>query len=100
MSAQGEVVRRVREDGDLLLLSRQVHDRVSDDVYEIETIGKARRSHVADLHTDSIGTLLTSELLHHLGRELDTLNADPTRTERQCNPARTDGELERGTIAD
>ena len=84
---------RVREYSDLFLLGRQIHDRVGDHVDESETAGQARRSHVADRQRDCVGTSLASELLNHLMRELDAMDKDPSRTERQSNSARTKGKL-------
>ena len=61
--------------------------------------GQARRSHVADRYGDCVGTGLTSELFDHLRRELDAMYGDRPRTERQSNPARSNGKLQCNAIA-
>ena len=94
-----EVGGDVPEARDLLVLRRQVHDRVRDEVGERERPRDGRCREVADRDADLLRARLRAQARHHRLRELDPVHSDAARRERQRDPARADTELERGPAA-
>src|SRR5215210_1957570 len=87
----------VLEAGDLLVLRRQVVDRVEDEVRERERPVHSRGGEVADRDGNIGAAGLLPQLRHHLAREIDAVYLDAALPQRQCYAAGADAELERGT---
>ncbi len=94
--ARLEVRGDVLEARDLLVLRRQVHDRVEDEVGDRERPLDRGRGEVADRHADVLGARLRAQSRDHRLREVDPVHADSALRERQRDPAGADPELERG----
>src|SRR4051812_17978215 len=84
----------VHEASPLALLRDYVPDRVEDEVYESKRTFDAQRRHVADHDRDVVSTRLGAQLADHRVRELDAVDLDAARGQRQRYPSRADGELE------
>jgi hypothetical protein len=84
---------------DLLILCRQVADRVEDEVGERERSLDRACGEIADRHVDVLGTRLRAKSRYHRLREVDSVHADAAPRERQRDSARADPELERGAVA-
>src|SRR5919201_2011281 len=83
---------------DLLVLRRQVHDRVEDEVNERERVVHSRRREVADRHPDLLRARLFAQPRDHRLREVDAVNAHATLRERERDASGADPELERGSV--
>jgi hypothetical protein len=94
-----EVGSGVLEAGDLLVLRRQVPDRVEDEVGERERIVDARGREVADRHVDVVGPRLRAQPRDHRLRKVDPAHADTAPGQRQRDPTGADAELECGTVS-
>ena len=89
----------VLEAGDLLVLRRQVHDRVEDEVRERERPVDPGRGEVADRDADRLAAGLGSQSFDHRGREVDAVHANAALRQRQRDAPGADPELERGAVA-
>ena len=89
----------VLEAGDLLVLRRQVHDRVGDEIGDRERGFDRRRGEVADRHADPLRAGLRTQSRHHRLGQIDPVHRYAALRERQRDPSRADAELERGTAA-
>jgi hypothetical protein len=85
----------VLEARDLLVLRRQVHDRVEDAVGDRERRLDGRRGETADGHADLLVARLRPQPRDHRRREVDPVHASAAPRERQRDPAGADAELER-----
>ncbi len=97
--ARLEMRRGVLEARNLLVLRRQVHDRVEDEVREREGPVDSRRREVADRYLDVFTARLRPQLSDHRLRQVDAVHSDATLTERQRDAAGADAELERSAVA-
>ena len=86
--------RDIPEARNLLVLRRQVHDRVEDEVGERERVVDRRRRKVADRHADRVGAGLRLEPRNHCLREVDAMYPNPAGREGQRDAAGADTELE------
>src|SRR2546423_1221585 len=98
-AAGRELCGDVLEARDLRVLCRQVVDRVEDEVREREGLTRACRGEVADGDGDVLAARLRPELRDHVGREVDAVNANAARHERQRDATRADPEFEGRTVA-
>ena len=94
-----EVGGGIAEAGHLLVLRREVHDRVEHEVHEAVPTVDGRRREVADRHADVVGSRLRPELVDHGRGELDAVDGNAPRRERQRDPPGADTELERGPVS-
>ena len=86
----------VLEAANLLVLRKQVEERVEHDVHERIRAGDADLREVAHRHIDGVAPGLGPELLDHRRGEVDAVDANARSRERQRDPAGADRELERG----
>ena len=84
----------VLEARDLLVLRRQVHDRVGDEVRDRERSLDRGRSEVADRDADLLRSRLRLQPRDHGFRQIDPVHPHAALCQRQCDPARADTELE------
>lgn len=89
----------VLEAGHLLVLRREVHDRVRDHVGDGEPALDSGRGEVADCHVNLLRTRFRTQPRDHRLGKVDPVNAYTTLRERQGDPAGADAELERRTAA-
>ena len=89
----------VLEARDLLVLRRQVHDRVEDEVGDRERPLDRGRGEIADRHADVLGARLRPQSRDHRRREVDAVHADAALPERESDAPGADAELERGAVA-
>ena len=81
----------------LLVLRRQVHDRVRDQVDNGERALDRRRGEVADCHGDMLRARFRTEPRDHRLRQIDPVHRDAALRKRQRDPAGADAEFERVT---
>lgn len=86
---------RVAEALDLLSLGERQRDPVVDHVDEGVFARGSGRHHVTDDHGNGRLVDLAAQLFHHVRRELDPDDRDPSRRERNRHTAGPDSELER-----
>ena len=91
--------RGILEAGDLLVLSRQIHDRVREEIGDREPSLHRCGGEVADSHTDLLRTRLRPQPRDHRVRQIDPVDTDASPSERQRDPTGADAKLERGTTA-
>jgi hypothetical protein len=89
----------VLEHRHLLVLRRDIHDRVPHQVDQRERAVETGRGHVADRDLDLAAPRLASKLFDHVGRQLDAVHPDSPGGEGQRHPARAHREFERRSIA-
>ena len=92
----GEVRGDVLEAADLIVLGQQVEERVEHDIDQAVGARHSDIGEVADRDVDLIASRLRPKLRDHRLREVDAVDADAGRRERQRDPAGADRELERG----
>ena len=85
----------VPEARNLLVLRREVHDRVRDEIRERERAVHSRRREVADRDADLLGAWLGPQLRDHRLRQVDSVHPHATPRERERDPAGPDAEFER-----
>jgi hypothetical protein len=88
----------VLEAADLLVLAREIGDRVPDEEGEAERRRYLDRGEVADRQPERCRAGLRLELRDHRRREIDPVHGDPAPAERQGDPAGADAELERPAV--
>ena len=93
-TAWTELTRRVLEAGHLFVLSREVHNRVEDQVDERELDIESRRSHVAFYGADATTVRLCKQPGQHVGGQFDAENVKATAGEWNRNTPGPYGELE------
>jgi hypothetical protein len=74
--------RCVLEAGDLLILSREVHNRVEHQIGHREVSLDGGRREVADGDTDLVGTRFRSEPRHHRLGKIDAMHANASLRQR------------------
>ncbi len=94
-----EVVGDVAEAGDLLVLRREVHDRVADEIGEGESPIDLRRREVADRHADPVGAGLRAKPRDHRLGDVDSVHRNAASGERKRDSAGANPELERRSVA-
>ena len=82
------------EAGDLLVLGRQVHDGVEDEVSEGEARSGARAGEVADRDVDLVAARLRTQPCEHRFRQVDAVDPDTAVRQRQGYSAGADAELD------
>jgi hypothetical protein len=85
--AASQVRSRVAEALDLLVLRREVGDRVPHDVDDVECAVHSGGRAVPDRGTDLIGARLGEQLPDHRSGQVDAVHPRDTLTQRQCDPA-------------
>src|SRR5919108_1436747 len=77
-----EMRRDILEARDLLILRRQVHDRVGDEVSDRERAFDGRRCEVADRDADLLGTRLRAQARNHRLGKVDSVHSYAALRER------------------
>ena len=90
-----EVRGHVLEAADLVVLRQQVEERVEHDVDQPVRAGDADVGEVAHGHVDRVAARLRPQPRDHRRREVDAVDPDTRRRERQRDPAGADRQLER-----
>src|ERR1700750_1652297 len=93
------MIRGVDEAGDLLVLSRQIVDRVEDEVGQRELAGSARVGEVSDRDADGFPVRLVPHAGDHRLRYVDAVHLHAATGEGQCDTACPHTEFQRPTIA-
>lgn len=94
----GEVPGSVGEAANLAVLGQQVVDGVVDQIDEWVPARQRHARHVANRHAHCLTPRLFPQPLEHGLGQLDAIDADTARRERQCNTPGADGELECGSF--
>jgi hypothetical protein len=90
--------RRVGEYRQLIVLRRDVHDRVRYQVHQREgRAGNAGTLHVANRHRDGGSARLGGHPLGHRPRQLQAMHRGPPAVQRERHAPGTDRELQRRT---
>src|SRR5438270_7001985 len=84
---------------DLLILRRQIHDRIPDHVDNPERPIDPGRGGVANCHADERGARLGLQVLDHGGGEINPVDPYTPLTQWQCDTTGANTEFERGTVS-
>src|SRR5215831_4763805 len=93
-----EVRGDIAETCDLLVLARQVRDRVVDEVGERERPVHVRRREVADRDADLLAARLLAQPRDHRSREIDAVHRHAPLCQRKRDPPRPDPQLEGASV--
>src|SRR5687768_14653968 len=86
-TARAQMGGSVTEARDLSLLRGEVHDRVTDEVDELERPLDPRRGEVSDRDRNLIPARLLLQLRDHRAREIDPAGRHAPTRQRQADPA-------------
>jgi hypothetical protein len=89
----------VAEARNLGFLSREIHDRVEDQVRDGERPIHTRRREVADRDTDGVAARLGAQPSDHSGRELDAMNRNAAARQRKCDAPGADAKFQGAAAA-
>jgi hypothetical protein len=87
----------ILEAADLLILSQQVIQRVVDHVNQPVYAGNRDIGEVPYGDHDLVAARLGAQPGHHRRRQVNAINADSARSQRQRDPAGTNRQFQRGT---